>query len=59
MKEVTCLCGWQVRGTEDDIVAQVQAHGREVHGIESTREEVLALAVKVPGSPTRSDGQRS
>ena len=59
MKEVTCLCGWQVRGTEDDIVAQVQAHGREAHGIESTREEVLALAVDVPGSSARVDGQGS
>ena len=59
MKEVTCLCGWQVRGTEDDVVAQVQAHGREVHGLESTRDEVLALAVNVPGAPPRADGQRS
>lgn len=37
MKEVTCLCGWQVRGTEDEVVAQVIEHGREVHGIQSTR----------------------
>ena len=50
MKEATCLCGWQVRGTEDEVVAQVIAHGRDAHGIESTREEVLALAVDVPGA---------
>jgi len=48
MKEVTCLCGWQCRGTEDEVVEQVQAHGREAHGIESTREEVLAIAIDVP-----------
>jgi predicted small metal-binding protein len=47
MKEVTCMCGRQCRGTEDEVVAQVQAHGREVHDVESTREEVLALAVEV------------
>ncbi|MEW5991509.1 MAG: DUF1059 domain-containing protein [Chloroflexota bacterium] len=47
MKEATCLCGWQVRGTEDEVIAQVIAHGREVHGIETTREEVLAIAVDV------------
>lgn len=52
MKEVTCLCGWRIRGTEDEIVDQVIAHGREAHGIESTREEVLALAVDVPRSAT-------
>lgn len=48
MKEVTCICGWRCRGTEDEIVEQVIAHGREAHGIESTRAEVLALAVDVP-----------
>ena len=47
MKEVTCLCGWRIRGTEDEIVAEVIRHGREAHGIESTREEVLALATDV------------
>ena len=56
MKEVTCLCGWQVRGTEDEVVAQVQAHGREAHGIESTRDEVLALAVSIPNPAARADG---
>ena len=49
MKEVTCLCGWRIRGTEDEIVDEVIAHGRAAHGIESTREAVLALAVDVPG----------
>ena len=47
MKEVTCVCGWRCRGTEDEIVEQVIAHGRDAHGIESTRDEVLALAVDV------------
>ena len=57
MKEATCLCGWQVRGTEDEVVAQVQAHGREAHGIESTRDEVLALLVSVPAGTARADGR--
>ena len=48
MKEATCVCGWRVRGTEDEVVEQVIAHGRVAHGVESTREEVLALAVDVP-----------
>ncbi len=49
MKEVTCMCGWRIRGTEDEIVEQVIAHGRDAHGVASTREEVLALATDVPG----------
>jgi hypothetical protein len=32
------------RGTDDEIVAQVQAHGRDAHGVESTAEEILAIA---------------
>ena len=52
MKEVTCVCGWRIRGTEDEIVDEVIAHGREAHGVESTRAEVLALAVDVARSPT-------
>ncbi|MGH2572139.1 MAG: DUF1059 domain-containing protein [Actinomycetota bacterium] len=39
MKEVTCMCGWQTRGTEDEIVAAIQEHGEQVHGRRPTREE--------------------
>ena len=48
LKEVTCMCGWRCRGAEDEVVHQVQAHGREAHGIEATVEEILALAIDVP-----------
>jgi hypothetical protein len=48
MKEVTRLCGWQCRGTEEDVIAQVQAHGLEVQGVAATREEILTLAVEIP-----------
>lgn len=51
MKEVTCMCGWRTRGSEDEIIEQVVAHGRDAHGVETTREEVLAIAVDVP-APT-------
>lgn len=48
MKEVTCICGWRCRGTEEEVIRQVQAHGRDAHGVDSTVEEILALAVDVP-----------
>jgi predicted small metal-binding protein len=46
--EVTCRCGWTCRGTEDEVIARVQAHGRETHGIESTADEVRAIWRPVP-----------
>ena len=59
MREVTCLCGWQCRGTEDEVVEQVIVHGRDVHGVESTRDEILAIAVDVPASTASADGRRA
>ena len=44
-KIMQCDCGHVVRGeTDDDLVANVQNHAREVHDMEITREQVLAMA---------------
>lgn len=43
LKEVTCQCGWQARGTEHQVIAQVIEHGRAAHGQELTAEEVMAI----------------
>jgi hypothetical protein len=43
-KVVRCYCGYAVDGTDDELVVAVQAHVREVHRLEYTREEVLAIA---------------
>jgi predicted small metal-binding protein len=45
MKEVTCMCGWQTRGTADEVVAAIQEHGERTHGRRPSREEILAIAV--------------
>ena len=50
LKEVTCMCGWQTRGTDDEIVAAIQEHGEIEHGRRPSREEILELAVVV-GTP--------
>ena len=55
MKEVTCMCGWQTRGTEDEIVAAIQEHGEREHGHRPSREEVLAIAVDLDLSPDAGD----
>ena len=48
--QVTCLCGWRVRGTKEDVVRAVQEHGRSVHQLETSEEEVMALAVPAEGT---------
>jgi predicted small metal-binding protein len=45
LKQVTCECGWSAKGTEDELVSQIQKHGREVHGMEITREQAIAQIV--------------
>ncbi len=42
--KVTCVCGWEASGPEDDVVSATQDHGREVHNMETSREQVLAMA---------------
>jgi predicted small metal-binding protein len=44
IKQIVCDCGWSARGTEDELVAAAQAHGREAHDTVPTREQVLAVA---------------
>jgi predicted small metal-binding protein len=41
---VTCECGFETRGDEDTVVAATQQHGRDVHNMDVTREQVLAMA---------------
>ena len=44
-KIMQCDCGYVVRGeTDDELVANVQEHAREVHDMEITKEQVLAMA---------------
>ncbi len=41
---VTCECGFQAKGAEDELVEVVQQHGREAHDMEVTRDQVMAMA---------------
>ena len=44
-KVFTCECGVVIRGRDDEeLVRQAQRHAREVHRMEITREQVLAMA---------------
>jgi predicted small metal-binding protein len=44
-KQFICECGVVIKGrNDDDLVEQAQRHARDVHGMEVTREQVLAMA---------------
>jgi hypothetical protein len=45
LKRVSCVCGQEWRGTDAEIIAAVQQHGRDVHNMDATADEVLAMAV--------------
>jgi hypothetical protein len=38
-----CACGWQVIGAEDVVVDATIEHGRRIHNMTVTREQVLAV----------------
>lgn len=47
-KQVSCDCGKQIReDTDDRLVESVQQHARDVHKMDLTREQVLAMAEPV------------
>lgn len=44
-KKVSCDCGKTIReSTDDALVAAVQRHARDVHRMELSRDQVLAMA---------------
>lgn len=44
---VRCECGFEVRGSEDDVVAGIADHALNKHNMRTTREQVLARAQPV------------
>jgi predicted small metal-binding protein len=44
-----CACGWEVTGSEDDVVDATIDHGRRIHNMEATRDQVvMALRASSP-----------
>lgn len=42
-----CVCGWEITGPEDEVVDAVIEHGRTIHNMVATREDVLKQAQRV------------
>ena len=48
-KQVSCDCGATIREASDDaLVEAVQKHAKQVHDMELSRDQVLAMAEIVP-----------
>jgi predicted small metal-binding protein len=44
-KKVTCDCGKTLRaGSDDQLVTDVQKHAKDVHNMNLTRDQILAMA---------------
>jgi uncharacterized protein YndB with AHSA1/START domain len=52
VKVVTCSCGQQFRGTDEELIGPVLRHGLDVHNMPGTPEQVLARAVPVETEST-------
>jgi predicted small metal-binding protein len=47
-----CACGWEVSGSEDEVIAATIDHGRRIHNMEATDEQVrAALRGAAAGGP--------
>jgi hypothetical protein len=40
-----CGCGWEVSASLDEVVDATIEHGRRIHNMEATRDQVLAVIV--------------
>jgi predicted small metal-binding protein len=43
-KVIECDCGWRFQGSEEELIEACAAHGRDVHDMELSREQILAVA---------------
>jgi hypothetical protein len=48
---VRCVCGWESTGPTDEVVVATTEHGRRVHNMAATRDQVLAMAVDPASDP--------
>ena len=50
-----CACGWEVTGPLDDVVDATIDHGRRIHNMEATREQVVAALMAGPATGQPED----
>jgi predicted small metal-binding protein len=52
MLTVRCACGWETSGPEANVVADTVEHGRRMHNMVPSRDEVVAMAVGRDETPS-------
>jgi predicted small metal-binding protein len=50
-----CACGWETIGSEPELIAATEEHGRSVHNMVPTRDEILAMVI--PSDPPPAGGE--
>ena len=50
-----CACGWETTGSEEELVAATQEHGRRMHNMSASRAEVLAMVIRDDERSTGAD----
>lgn len=46
-----CACGWETIGSVDEVVAATDEHGRSVHNMAASRDEILANVEMIADNP--------
>ena len=52
-----CACGWEASGPEDEVVEATIEHGRRLHNMVATRDQVLSQAEEVDGDVVAEAGK--
>jgi predicted small metal-binding protein len=52
---VRCACGWETTGSEGEVIAATTDHGRKLHNMTPTREQILAMAIQPADAVEASD----
>ncbi len=47
IRVLRCSCGWETSGTFDEIVLATQEHGRRIHNMSATPDEVEAMLLPI------------
>ena len=47
-----CVCGWEIEGSMDTVVDATIDHGRRIHNMEATREQVIEALLGAAGEGT-------
>ena len=53
-----CACGWEVAGSLDDVVAATIDHGRRIHNMDATRDQVVAALGAAESGEEPATGKR-